>query len=45
VDFKYIPPSQFQPDSNLHEFDQNYLIATAGKDGVIKLWNMYDSEF
>jgi WD40 repeat protein len=27
------------------EFDQNYLVATSGKDGIIKLWNLYDSEF
>jgi hypothetical protein len=27
------------------QFDQNYLVASSGEDGVIKLWNMYDSEF
>ena len=45
VDYKYLPPSQYQIDSSLNEFDQNYAIATASKDGVIKIWNMYDSEF
>lgn len=50
VDFKYVSPSQFViedsgNESSFHQFDQNYMIASSGKDGVIKLWNMYDSEF
>lgn len=51
VDFKYVSPGQFQPTqsrrddrSGLYEFDQNYVIASAGKDGVIKVWNMFDLE-
>ncbi len=49
VDFKYVPPQQFQIDnegkSQLYSFDQNYMIGSTGRDGIIKLWNMYDSEF
>ena len=32
ADFKYLPPSQFQlePGQDLHQFDQNYLIASSG---------------
>lgn len=51
VDYKYVSPNQFQPDpserdanNGLYEFDQNYLIGSSGKDGVIKVWNMYDLE-
>ena len=31
-------------NSGLYEFDQNYLIGSSGKDGMIKVWNMYDLE-
>eukprot|EP00347_Sterkiella_histriomuscorum_P023802 403333335 len=48
MDYKYIPPSQFQiyqEQEEFYQFDQNYMIASGGKDGIIKLWNMFDCEF
>jgi hypothetical protein len=46
-----VTPNQFQPEqqrredaSGMYEFDQNYMVASAGKDGVIKVWNMFDLE-
>ena len=48
VDYKYVSPNQFQPpqeDGNgYYEFDQNYLVGSSGKDGCVKVWNMYDLE-
>ena len=29
---------------NEYEFDQNYLIGSTGKDGVVKVWQMFDLE-
>ena len=51
IDYKYVSPNQFQPEpceregnGGLYEFDQNYLVGSAGTDGIIKVWNMYDLE-
>ena len=48
LDFKYVSPNQFNPEqqgaNNQYEFDQNYLVGSTGKDGVVKVWNMFDLE-
>lgn len=51
LDFKYVTPNQFTPEqqmaagtNNLYEFDQNYLVGSTGKDGAVKVWNLFDLE-
>lgn len=46
-EFKYVSPSLFQVESQVDDFhfDQNYLVASSGQDGVIKLWSMFDLDF
>lgn len=51
IDFKYVSPSQFTAEQQMaagvgseYEFDQNYLIGSTGKDGVVKVWQMFDLE-
>lgn len=47
VDFKYVSPNEFKPAETSDQgytFDQNYLVGSTGRDGMVKLWNMYDMD-